>query len=176
MSNEEKSWEDNGWIMGGIVAAVFALVGVMMHTIHQSEIRSDEKYAQYEKERLSRPIIDLRDGFIEVQEMNCHVIVGEYSKRQLSKLTEEEKWLVKGSTECGITIQHARIRKDRIRAYSPHFSLFLWRDDKDADDPGAPLHVKEVNVENCEVGVGGTTGEAKWVVIAGKCSLLDRVL
>lgn len=174
--NTEKDWTDSWWFITLIIVAIFGLVLGMKTMMDRCHERMEAEQAAYTKNRLAQPIIDLRNGFLEVQEMHCHVIVGGYSKRQLSKLTDEEKWLVKGSTECGIVFQHARIRKDRIRSYSPHFSLRLWRNDEDADDPGAPLHVKEINVEDCEVGVGGTVGEAKWVVIEGKCSLLDQVL
>ena len=176
MSTEEKSWEDNGWIIGGTILAVLILVGTMFYFVDRAERRSDAKYAAQEKERLARPIVDLRNGFIEVQQMNCHKIIGGYTKRQLSKLTEEEKWLVKDSVECGVTFQHVRWVKSGILGYSPHYSIFLWRNDEDANDPGGPLHVEEINIENCQVALKNKPGQAKLVQIEGKCSLLDKVL
>lgn len=144
--------------------------------IHRADLKSEAQDAANRKEFLARPVLDLGNGFVKVNEMECHNILKGYSKRQLSKLTDIEKWLAKNSTECGVTFQHVRWPKGGIAGYYPHYSILLWRNDEDADDPGGSLHVQETNIENCQVALKNKPGQVKLVVIEGKCELMDKAL
>jgi hypothetical protein len=168
---KEKHWTESGLVIGGIIFFVFIIIGAAAYTSYQYELKASAKYTKEQEERLAEPIIDLRNGFIEVQQLHCPKVVDIHSKLQLSQLTEEEEWIVRGSVECGVVERRARIRKELIKSYSPHFSIFVWRNDEDADDIDAPVHIQEINIENCEIVVNRKT-----IVIEGKCDLLDKAL
>lgn len=121
--------------------------------------------------------IEPKSRFIVVDQMNCPKVLKMFSKRQMSELNEEEKFVASGASECGIMFQHVRMLKSRIIAYSPKYSIIMSRKEKYADDVGGPLYIEKYNVESCELGVGepGKTPTA-WVVVDNTCKEIDDKL
>lgn len=124
-----------------------------------------------------------KSDFVEVDQMNCPQVKEMYSTRQLSELTETEKFVIGiedksyGAVECGVTFQKVRIRRDRIRSFYPSYGISTWRDEKDSGDPGAPIHITKYNVEHCRLWLAGPAElGAKEVTIAGTCKQLEEKL
>lgn len=120
-----------------------------------------------------------KNEFITVDYMNCSPIVKMFSEKQLSKLDETEKFLVKNGVECGVTYINIRIRKKRVRAYYPQFSIIMGRNKEDKNDANGPLHVTKINVEHCRASIAGEADEANgrtWEDLNILCSDLDKLL
>lgn len=115
--------------------------------------------------------------YVTLDQMNCRPALKGNSARQLSELTEMEKFVAENSKECGVIFQKVRVRTDRIRSYSPGYSIVMWRNEEHADDPNGPLHIQKYNVEHCILALASPEqSEPKYADVDIKCSELDKLL
>lgn len=174
--DDTKDAFDNPWTVLVIMVLIAGVLGGLGYLSHKSSVESDARYEAYKQEVESRPIKDLKNGFIQVNELNCRPALKGLTKRQMSELTGWDKWYAVNSTECGVVWPKIRIHKNRVQSYIPYFSILMWRDSKYDFDPGGPVHVKEVNIEDCKVAVGSSGDDVKWVVVQGQCKYMDLAL
>lgn len=108
--------------------------------------------------------------YIKVEQLKCLEVRKMFDKKDLSKMTEEEKIIVGfGTTTCFSSFLEVRMLKSRILVYSPKYHIHVGNKDNE-------IHITEYNVEYCEVGVGGATGKIKFVTINKTCDELDSLL